>query len=37
MGITIKELSELSGYSPATISRVIANTGNVKKRLKNYW
>ena len=25
MGITIKELSEMSGYSPATISRVIAN------------
>ena len=31
MGITIKELSEMSGYSPATISRVIANKGNVKK------
>ena len=31
MRITIKELSKLSGYSPATISRVIANKGNVKK------
>lgn len=31
MGITIKELSELSGYSPATISRVITNKGNVKE------
>lgn len=30
MGITIKELSELSGYSCATISRVITNKGNVK-------
>ena len=34
MGITIKELSELSGFSPATISRVIANKGNVKKDTK---
>lgn len=31
MGITIKELSEISGYSTATISRVIANKGNVKE------
>lgn len=30
MGITIKELSELSGYSCSTISRVITNKGNVK-------
>lgn len=31
MGITIKELSEISGYSTATISRVIANKENVKE------
>lgn len=31
MGITIKELSKISGYSCATISRVIANKGNVKR------
>ncbi|MDD3219027.1 MAG: LacI family DNA-binding transcriptional regulator [Lachnospiraceae bacterium] len=31
MGITIKELSEISGYSTATISRVISNKGNVKE------
>ena len=30
MGITIKELSEISGYSCATISRVLSNKGNVK-------
>ena len=30
MGITIKELAEMSGYSASTISRVIANKGNVK-------
>lgn len=34
MGITIKELSELSGYSPATISRVITNKGNVKEKTR---
>lgn len=34
MGITIKELSELSGYSTATISRVISGRGNVKKETK---
>lgn len=34
MGITIKELSELSGYSPATISRVITNKGNVKEETR---
>ncbi len=31
MGITIKELSEISGYSCSTISRVITNKGNVKE------
>ena len=31
MGITIKELSEITGYSTATISRVIAKKGNVKE------
>lgn len=31
MGITIKELSKISGYSTATISRVILNKGNVKE------
>ena len=34
MGITIKELSEISGYSITTISRVITNKGNVKKETK---
>lgn len=34
MGITIKQLSELSGFSPATISRVITNKGNVKKETR---
>ena len=34
MGITIKELSENSGYSTATISRVISGTGSVKKETK---
>lgn len=34
MGITIKELSELSGYSQSTISRVITNKGNVKKETR---
>ncbi|SCP98443.1 LacI family DNA-binding transcriptional regulator [Anaerobium acetethylicum] len=35
MGITIKELSEISGYSCATISRVITKKGNVKKETKD--
>ena len=35
MGITIKELAELSGYSPATVSRVIENRGNVKEETRN--
>lgn len=34
MGITIKELSELSGFSTATISRVISGKGNVKEETK---
>lgn len=34
MSITIKELAELSGYSPATISRVITNKGNVKEETR---
>ncbi len=34
MGITIKELSKISGYSTATISRVISGTGSVKKETK---
>ena len=34
MSITIKELSEISGYSPATISRVINKKGNVKEETK---
>lgn len=34
MGITIKELSEISGYSTATISRVIAGKGNVKRETR---
>ena len=35
MGITIKELSEISGYSCSTISRVITNKGNVKKETQD--
>ena len=34
MGITIKQLSEISGYSTATISRVILNKSNVKKETR---
>lgn len=34
MGITIKELSEISGYSAATISRVVSKKGNVKKETR---
>jgi len=34
MGITIKELSEISGFSTATISRVISKQGNVKEETK---
>ena len=34
MGITIKQLSELSGYSTATISRVILNKPNVKEKTR---
>ena len=34
MGITIKELAEISGYSASTISRVIANKGNVKEETR---
>ena len=34
MGITIKDLAEISGYSITTISRVISNKGNVKKETK---
>lgn len=34
MGITIKELSEISGYSTATISRVISGGGSVKKETR---
>lgn len=34
MGITIKELSELSGFSTATISRVISGKGSVKEETK---
>ena len=34
MGITIKELAEMSGYSASTISRVIANKGNVKEETR---
>lgn len=34
MGITIKELSEISGYSCSTISRVITNKGNVKEETR---
>ena len=30
MGLTIKDLAKISGYSTATISRVISNKGNVK-------
>lgn len=31
MGITIKEIARITGYSTATISRVISNKGNVKE------
>lgn len=31
LGITLKELAEISGYSISTISRVVSNKGNVKK------
>ena len=34
MGLTIKELAEMSGYSASTISRVIANKGNVKEETR---
>jgi len=34
MGITIKELSEISGYSCSTISRVISGKKNVKKETR---
>ena len=34
MGITIKDLSEMSGFSTATISRVISNKGNVKQETR---
>lgn len=34
MGITIKELAKISGYSCATISRVITNKGNVKEETR---
>lgn len=34
IGITIKELSEISGYSPATISRVITNKENVREETR---
>lgn len=34
MGVTIKELSKISGYSSATISRVIAGKGNVKRETR---
>ena len=34
MSITIKELSEISGYSAATISRVVSKKGNVKKETR---
>ena len=34
MGITIKELSKISGYSPATISRVITHKGNVREETR---
>lgn len=34
MGITIKELSELSGFSIATISRVISGKGSVKEETR---
>lgn len=34
MSITIKELSKISGYSTATISRVISNKGNVRESTK---
>lgn len=34
MSITIRELSEISGYSAATISRVISKKGNVKRETR---
>ena len=34
MGITIKELSKISGYSCATISRVITKQNNVKEETR---
>ncbi len=34
MGITIKELSEMSGFSSSTISRVLNNAGNVKENTR---
>lgn len=34
MKVTIKELAELSGFSTATISRVISGSGNVKKETR---
>ena len=34
MKITIRELAEMSGYSASTISRVIANKGNVKEETR---
>lgn len=34
MGVTIKQLSEMSGFSTATISRVISGSGSVKKETR---
>lgn len=34
MKLTIKDLSKLSGYSVSTISRVLANSGNVKEETR---
>lgn len=34
MGVTIKKLSELSGFSTATISRVLSGSDNVKKETR---
>ncbi len=34
MGITIRELAEISGYSSSTICRVINNSGGVKKETR---
>lgn len=34
MGVTIKKLSEMSGFSTATISRVISGSGSVKKETR---